>query len=146
MIEGLLIKPLKQITDERGKVMHMMRCDSEFFTQFGEIYFSMVNSGYVKAWKRHQRMTQHFAVPMGTIQLVLYDNRPDSLTHEELQTIELGEKNYSLVKIPPLIWYGFKGISNNPALIANLASIPHDPAESEAMDSHHPSIPYRWEA
>ena len=31
MIEGVILTPLKQIFDERGKVMHMLRKDSPYF-------------------------------------------------------------------------------------------------------------------
>ena len=66
-ISGVQMLPLKQIIDDRGKVMHMLRADSPLFKRFGEIYFSMINPGTIKAWKRHQKMTQHIAVPVGKI-------------------------------------------------------------------------------
>ena len=141
-----LIEPLKQIIDERGKVMHMLRCDSPLFKQFGEVYFSLVHLGVVKAWKRHLKMTQHFAVPVGQIKLVLYDDRKDSTTSNQLEVHELGESNYSLLVIPPLVWYGFQGISKESALIGNCTDIPHDPDESERLDLKNDVIPYHWEA
>ena len=52
MIEGIKITPLKQIEDERGKVMHMLRNDSKNFTKFGEIYFSFTNPNSIKASAR----------------------------------------------------------------------------------------------
>lgn len=145
MIEGLVIQELKKITDERGKIMHMLRCDSDLFKRFGEIYFSVVNKNIVKAWKKHLKMTQHFAVPVGKIKLILYDNRKGSLTFGRLNTVELGEDCYFLVKIPPDVWYGFKGISDTPALIANCTDIPHDPDEVVRLDPFSPTIPYRWD-
>ena len=48
MIDGVLIKPLKKIPDERGTIMHMMRNDDPNFEKFGEIYFSTVYPGDVK--------------------------------------------------------------------------------------------------
>ena len=45
MIEGLLKTPLKQIQDERGKVMHMLRATDPHFNKFGEVYFSWANPG-----------------------------------------------------------------------------------------------------
>ena len=145
MIEGVIIEPLKQLVDERGKVMHMLRADSPLFTQFGEIYFSAVNTGIVKAWKRHLRMTQHFAVPVGTFKLVFYDDRKNSKSYENIEELEIGEKNYCIVKIPPLVWYGFKGVSPIPAIIANCTDIPHSTQEVERLDSHNQMIPYHWE-
>ncbi len=104
MINGVIIKDLKQIADERGKVMHMLRCDSPLFDKFGEIYFSVVNPGVVKAWKRHKKMTQNFAVPIGMIKLVIYDNRDGTTSYGRTEVLEIGEDNYCLVKIPPLVW------------------------------------------
>lgn len=142
MIEGVVVQKLTQIPDNRGMVMHMLRCDSPIFIKFGEIYFSVVNPGAVKAWKRHTKMTQHFAVPVGTIRLVLYDDREGSASNDKTAVIEVGEDNYSLVRIPPLVWYGFKGISTVPALIANCTDMPYDPDEVERIGIADEKIPY----
>jgi dTDP-4-dehydrorhamnose 3,5-epimerase len=144
MIDGVIIEPLKQIVDERGKVMHMLRVDSPLFKKFGEIYFSVVNPGMVKAWKKHLRMTQYFAVPVGKIKLVLFDNRSNSHTFGKMDVLEIGEENYCLVKILPLIWYGFQGISSIPALIANCTDMPYNPNEADHLDPLDKTIPYNW--
>jgi dTDP-4-dehydrorhamnose 3,5-epimerase len=144
MIQGVKIKPLKVFRDERGQVMHMMRCDDGFFTQFGEVYFSVVNPGIVKGWKKHLKMTQHFAVPRGDIKLVIYDDRTGSATHGEIQEIGIGENNYQLVCIPPQVWYGFRAESKQPAMITNCSDIPHDPKEVELRPIGDPGIPYAW--
>lgn len=144
MIDGVIVQELKQICDERGKVLHMLRSDSPLFTRFGEIYFSIVNSGAVKAWKKHFKMAQHFAVPVGRIMLVLYDNRKGSATYKNVEVLDIGEDCYCLVKIPPLLWYGFKGISSTPALVANMTDIPHDPNEAERLSPFDSKIPYNW--
>jgi dTDP-4-dehydrorhamnose 3,5-epimerase len=144
MIEGVLVEPLKQFPDERGRVMHMLRSDSPIFTRFGEIYFSLVYPGVVKAWKRHKLMTQNYAVPVGNVKVVVYDGRPGSGTEGEVQEIIIGEDNYCLLRIPPLVWSGFQGISDAPSLVANCPDMPHDPDEVEKLDPHDPSIPYGW--
>ena len=145
MIDGVRIQELKQIVDERGKVMHMLRADSPGFTKFGEIYFSIVKPDVVKAWKRHLKMTQNLAVPAGKIRLVIYDDRENSPTAGKVGVFEIGEDDYRLVRIPPLLWYGFKGISSEPALIANCTDLPHDPNEVERIVPHDKKIPYKWE-
>jgi len=145
MIQGVVIQELKQIGDERGKVLHMLKTGSPLFTSFGEIYFSIVNPGSVKAWKKHFKMTQHFAVPMGKIKLVIYDDRENSVSNKELETLYIGEDNYCLVRIPPLLWYGFKGISSIPALIANCTDLPYDPDEIIRLNPFTDKIPFKWE-
>ena len=144
MIEGVRIHPLRQIPDERGKVMHMLRADAPHFEQFGEIYFSVVNPGVVKGWHLHHRMTINYAVVTGMIKLVLYDDREGSPTKGELQEIYLGNDNYQLVTVPPMVWNGFKGISPGEAIVANCATIGHDPTEIHRMAPDDPSIPYDW--
>lgn len=144
MIHGVKIKPLTRIPDERGTILHMMRCDDPDFEQFGEIYFSTVYPGVVKGWHAHQRMTLNYAVISGMIKLVLYDDREDSPTRGELQEIFMGEDNYVRVTIPPRIWNGFKGIGVKPAIVANCATLPHDPEEISRLDPLTNPIPYDW--
>jgi dTDP-4-dehydrorhamnose 3,5-epimerase len=145
MIEGVKIIPLKQILDERGKIMHMMRCDSEDFQGFGEIYFSCVHPGAIKGWHIHKEMILNYAVPHGNIKFVLYDNRPTSSTRGELQEIFLGPDHYCLVTVPPGVWNGFNGIGQEMAIVANCSSIPHRADEIDRLDPFDPSIPYDWE-
>ncbi len=145
MIEGVEVINLKKIPDERGKIMHMLRCDDKHFESFGEIYFSEVYPGVVKGWHLHKKMTLNYAVPVGMIKLVLYDDRPNSSTKGEVMELFVGENNYCLVKIPFGVWNGFKGISPAPAIVANCATIPHDPKEIERLDPLSPKIPYDWQ-
>lgn len=145
MIDGVVVTPLKQILDERGKVMHMLRADSLLFKQFGEIYFSSVYPGAIKAWHIHKEMTLNYAVPHGRIKFVLYDDRPTSSTCGEVQEFFLGLDNYCLVTVPPLVWNGFKGVGLETAIVANCASIPHSPGEIERKPPFDPSIPYDWQ-
>lgn len=91
-IAGVVRQSLKQIVDERGAVLRMLRGDSPLFTRFREIYFSLALPGVVKAWKRHRRMTQHFAVPVGQIRLVLYDDRPDAASRGRLEEHTLADR------------------------------------------------------
>ena len=144
MIDGVKITPLRQIFDERGKVMHMLRADSENFEKFGEIYFSCTYPGVVKAWHLHKEMTLNYAVIYGEIKFVLYDDRPGSVSKGEIQEIYVSPENYNLVTVPPGIWNGFKGIGIQAAIVANCANIPHDPMEIQRLDPSSEYIPYNW--
>ena len=145
MIEGVIVTPLLQIIDERGKVMHMLREDSPTFIRFGEIYFSCTNPGAIKAWHLHKKMTLNYAVLDGEIKFVLFDDRPGSKTRGCIEEFFLSSENYCLVTVPPLIWNGFKGIGIKRSIVANCATLPHDPAETERRDPFDPRIPYDWE-
>ncbi|MBX9668269.1 MAG: dTDP-4-dehydrorhamnose 3,5-epimerase family protein [Candidatus Obscuribacterales bacterium] len=144
-IEGVIITRLKQIEDERGKLMHMLRADDSHFMRFGEVYFSVVNPAIVKGWHIHSVMTLNYAVVYGQIRLVMYDDRLGSPTRGTIQEILLGESNYNLVTIPPNIWNAFKGLSSEPAIVANCATHPHEANEIRRIDPFHNDIPYDWE-
>ena len=145
IIKDVVLTELKQFSDERGTLLHMLRNDDPTFTTFGECYFSEVFPGAVKAWKLHREQTQHFSVPVGRIKLVIYDNRKDSISNGNVQLIHLGRPDsYFRIMIPPGLWYGFTCISKMPALLVNCADIPHNLQESEVRMIDDVSIPYKW--
>lgn len=145
MIDGVAVRPLKQLPDERGKVMHMLRADAPHFERFGEIYFSIVYPGAVKGWHLHKRVTLNYAVVSGSIKLVLFDDRDGSSTKGQLMELFVGDGNYCLVTVPAGVWNGFKGIGTEPAIVANCATAPHDPDEIVRMNPMSPNIPYSWD-
>ena len=145
LISGVTLTELRQISDERGALLHMLRCDAPEFVCFGECYFSEVLPGAIKAWKRHRIQTQNLAVPVGRIRVVIYDDREESITRGQLQELELGRPDaYLRLRIPPRLWYGFACMDDKPALLANCTDLPHEPTESEQCPPNHPTIPYTW--
>lgn len=144
MIDGVTIVPLRQIVDERGKIMHMLKSTDPHFVAFGEIYFSCAWPGVVKAWHLHTSMTINNAVLQGRAKLVLHDGRSESPTHGEVQEIFLGEDNYVLVQIPPGIANGYKAYGDKMVILANAATEPHDPDEMLRVDPVDNDIPYDW--
>ena len=146
MIDGLQIKSLKKTPDDRGAIFHMLKSTDPEFKKFGEIYFSKIYPGVVKAWHIHTQMTLNYAVVTGMIKIVLYDNRDESPTKGELAELYLGNENYSLVTIPPMVWNGFMGVGTETSILANCSDIPHDPEEIKRMDPLDKSvINYNWE-
>jgi dTDP-4-dehydrorhamnose 3,5-epimerase len=145
MIDGVCLYKLKQIPDERGSVLHMLRNDDVAFTQFGEVYFSEIFPGSIKAWKYHHNQTQNLAVPVGRIRFVIFDGRESSSTCGDIDIIELGRPDaYSRLTIPPGLWYGFSCISEEAGLLVNCSDLTHDPNESETKELNDCSIPYKW--
>ena len=144
MIDGVKIVPLRQIVDERGKIMHMLKATDPHFAGFGEIYFSCAWPGAIKAWHIHQRMIVNNAVLSGRAKLVMYDLREGSPTRGQLQEVFFGEDNHCLVQIPPGIANGYKAYGDKQVILANCASLPHDPGEMLRRRFDDPSIPYDW--
>jgi len=144
MIDGVIIKNLKKICDDRGRIMHMLKKSDEHYDKFGEIYFSTAYPGVIKGWHEHTKMTLNYCVIKGMIKLVLIDNRPKSSTYKKIQEIYLGEHNYVFVQVPAKIINGFKNISNEEAIIANAADIEHAENEIKRYDPHGKKFNYNW--
>ena len=145
LIEGVSFVPLREIADERGAVLHVLRSDAPDFTKFGECYVSEIVPGAVKAWKKHILQTQNITVPVGRIRIVLYDNRETSSSNGKLEVFEIGRPDaYMRIRISPGIWYGFTCISQQIAMLINCADITHSPTESQVIPIDDPEIPYKW--
>ena len=144
MINDIIISPLKILSDNRGKVMHMMRNDSKVFKSFGEVYFSTIYKDSIKAWHLHKENTLNYACVKGKVKLVLFDDRKESSTNGEYQEIILTPQNYFLITIPPNIWNGFKGLDDDESIIANCLSSPHDENEMVREDPLNEKFKYDW--
>ena len=143
-IKDVFISKLKVISDERGKVMHMMRNDSKVFKKFGEIYFSTIYKDVIKAWHLHKEATLNYACVSGRVKLVLYDDRVDSDSRGVYEEIFLTPENYFLVTIPPNIWNGFKGLAKGESIIANCLDLPHNEKEMVREDHNSSKFKYNW--
>ncbi len=146
MIDGVVIKRLKVIPDERGLLMEMMRDDDPFFQKFGQVYLSVVYPGVVKGWHYHKKQTDHFVFVKGMSKVVLYDGREGSKTHGEVNEFFMGEQNPMLLVIPPLVLHGMKGIGTEPAYLINVPtySYVYDQPDEYRTDPHSPDVPYDW--
>ena len=131
-IEGVIVTRLGLIENQLGTLLHMLRCDEAVYSSFGEVYFSEILPGVLKAWKRHKLQTQNFVVPTGNIRVAVYDSREQSPTRGIIEYFDLGRPGgYFRLTIPPMLHYGFQCLGDVPALLANCTDIPHDPAEGE---------------
>ena len=146
MIHGVLTKPLKVIPDERGWLMEMLRDDDPFFQKFGQVYLTVVYPEVVKGWHYHKKQTDHFTVVKGMSKVVLYDSRESSPTQGEVNEFFLGERNPTLLVIPPLVLHGMKGIGVEPAYLINVPTHHYDykDPDEHRLPAHDPSIPYDW--
>ena len=145
MIEGVELSPLKIIRGDSGDVLHAIKRTDSSFQGFGEAYFSTVNKGAIKAWKRHHKMTLNLVVPCGEIKFVLYDDRLDSATNGDSNELILSLQNYQRLTVPPMVWLGFKGMGNGLNMLMNVSNIPHDPDEYDRIDAYNNHIDYQWD-
>ena len=143
-IKDVIITELKVIADNRGKVMHMLRNDSNVFKSFGEIYFSTIYKDSIKAWHLHKEATLNYACVSGRVKLVLYDDRIQSDSRGKYQEIILSPEKYFLITIPPNVWNGFKGLGERESIIANCLNLPHNEKEMVREDPNSKKFQYNW--
>ena len=124
-LDDILVTPLKRISTDGGDVMHALKNSDQGFNGFGEVYFSWVEQGAIKAWKCHQRMTLNLIVPLGMVRFVFY--LPEQNINSRVE--DIGEERYARLTVPPGFWFGFQGIASGRSLLMNVADIEHNPDE-----------------
>lgn len=140
------LSPLKIIKSPEGSVLHHLNQHSPAFCGYGESYLSTINAHCVKAWKLHQSTTQNICVPLGRALFVIYDARISSSNHKQIQEYILDSStNYSLLTIPPGIWYGFQSLTSTQTIVLNVIDRPYSPPECIRKDKADPDIPYTWQ-
>lgn len=127
MLSDVLVTPLNIIDTPGGSVLHAMKHIDLGFIGFGEAYFSEIEPNLIKAWKRHKEMTLNLIVPIGRVKFVLFDDREHD--KGQFQEVILSRENYCRLTVPPMIWVGFQGLSNNNSMLLNIADIFHKPEE-----------------
>ena len=139
LIDKVLLTPLDIIPLATGNVMHAMRRSSAGFTGFGEVYFSWLEPGAMKGWKRHRDMTLNLVVPVGLIAFAVVDAEAGIG-----RQYELGPTAYGRLTIPPGLWVAFRSRASQPSAILNVADIEHDPAEADRASET--SFSFDWNA
>ena len=147
MIDGVIIKKLKVIADERGCLMEILRGDDNCYEKFGQVYMTTAYPGVVKGWHYHKKQSDNMAVVRGMMKIVLYDSRKESATFGEINEIFAGIHNPVLVHIPAFVYHGFKCISGDEAIVVNTPTETYNYSEPDEfrLPAHGSDIPYSWE-
>lgn len=146
LIGGVVVKDLRVIPDERGRLMEILRADDPIFQKVGQVYMTTNYPGVVKAWHYHKKQSDHVVCIRGMIKLVLYDAREDSPTRGKINEFFLGDYNHQLVRVPPNVWHGWKGISECEALVINIPTeaYKYDHPDEFRLPFDTAEIPYDW--
>lgn len=146
MIDGVKIKKLKVIPDERGRLMEMFRADDEFFEKFGQVYVTTTYPGVVKAWHKHEKQADNMACVAGMVKLVLYDARQGSPTRGKIDQLCMGVHNPILIHIPAGIYHGWMCLSDAESIVVNAPTEMYDykNPDEQRLDPHGGEIPYDW--
>ncbi len=146
MINGVKVKKLRVITDERGRLMEILRRDDNIFKKFGQVYMTTAYPGVVKSWHYHKKQDDNFTCVHGKIRLALYDARKNSSTYKEINEFILSTDDPILVTIPKMVYHGFKDISDCEAIVINTVTLPynHKNPDEYRVDPYDNDIEYDW--
>ncbi|OPY79607.1 MAG: dTDP-4-dehydrorhamnose 3,5-epimerase [Syntrophorhabdus sp. PtaU1.Bin153] len=147
MINGVATKHLKVIPDERGRLMEILRNDDNIFVKFGQVYLTTTYPGVVKAWHYHKKQDDFITCVKGMLKLVVFDGRDGSPTKGEVNEFFIGEHNPLVIKVPAMIYHGWKCVSEDEALVINCPTEPYNRENPDEyrLDPHVNDIPYKWE-
>jgi len=146
MIDGVAVKPIHVIADERGRVIEILRSDDPLFERFGQVFVSTAYPGVVKAWRRHKKQTSFLAVISGMARVGLYDSREGSPTYREVYEVCAGVHNPVIMRVPPGVWYGYKCVSESECMVMNIPTRLRSNVEpdEERTPPHGDDIPFDW--
>lgn len=145
-IEGVLVRPLRVIPDDRGRLMEILRADDEFFAGFGQVYVTTTYPGAVKAWHMHRLQTDHMTAVTGMFRVALYDAREESTTKGRLQEVHMGVHHPVLLRIPPGVYHGWLCVSIEEGIVVNVPDLPYDREHPDEyrLPPDTADIPYDW--
>lgn len=146
MIQGVKIKKLKVISDNRGRLMEILRRDDSIFERFGQVYMTTAFPCIVKAWHYHKKQTDNFTCIKGKMRLGLYDSRENSPTYGQVEEYVISLENPILVRIPPDVYHGFKCIGDEEAVVINTVTEPYNTnaPDEYRLDAFDNNIPFDW--
>ena len=140
---NIIVKPLNIVSNIKGDIYHCIKKSDEGYSGFGEAYFSTINSGQIKGWNKHRRMTINLIVPIGSVKIVIVSLVDSTTEIDDIFEIVLSPDNYKCLTIPPGLWVAFKSEFKEKSLILNIANMEHDSREMEKLDLG--KISYRWD-
>lgn len=145
MIEGLKVVELKVHADDRGYLMEILRSVDEHFTKFGQVYLvGDVARGTIRAFHKHNVLWDYFFISHGTAKFAFRDDRPQSTTYGQMETVVIGEHNPSLIVVPPGVFHGWMSLEDDTQMVS-IASEVYNRERPDEVRVPPDSFGYTWE-
>ncbi len=109
---------LKISTNPKGDVLKYLTRKNKYFKKFGEVYFTEIKKNKVKGWNFHKKCWCLLVVPYGKVKFTFAEN-----INSKKKTIIIGKKNYSVIVVPPRIWFNFMSIKKISLVVNTLNQI-----------------------
>lgn len=147
MLEGVKIKLIKRISDDRGFFSEIIKFGEDTFCEVKQTSYTETYPGVIKAFHWHKKQYDVWFPVKGNMQIVLYDLRKKSSTYQKTQVIYAGENNPVLILIPPGVAHGYRVLGNVPASLFYHTSEPYNPKnpDEERISWNDLKINFKWD-
>ena len=129
-MQGIRVKPLNRLPDERGFFSEVMRRDwKDLFAKdtIVQANLSLTYPNIIRAWHRHLRgQTDYFLALKGLTKICAFDEKT-----QELDEIISSALNLQVVRMPGQYWHGFKVLGDEPATLLYFTTNLYDPANPD---------------
>jgi dTDP-4-dehydrorhamnose 3,5-epimerase len=123
-VSKIKVIKLKKFDNPIGDTMKYLSKKSSFFKGFGEVYFSEIKKNKIKGWNYHKKYWCLLSVPFGKVKFN-FKNQLNS----KIKSITIGKKNYSVIIVPPKIYFSFQSEATN-SLVVNTINGVHNENET----------------
>ena len=109
---------LKISTNPKGDILKYLTKKNKYFKKFGEVYFTEIKKNNIKGWNFHKKCWCLLAVPYGKVKFSFAKN-----INTKKKIIIIGRENYSIIVVPPRIWFNFISIKKISLVVNTLNQI-----------------------
>ena len=124
MLSKIKIYKLNKLKNLKGDVLKYLNKNNKYFKKFGEIYFTEIKEKKIKGWNFHKKCQCLLTVPVGKVKFEFAEK-----ISGRKRVIIIGKKNYSIIVVPPRIWFNFTSLEKI-SLVANTINEIHNNKET----------------
>jgi dTDP-4-dehydrorhamnose 3,5-epimerase-like enzyme len=114
----------KILPNKKGDLLKYINKNNKYLEKFGEVYFTEIKKNKIKGWNFHKKCHCLLAVPFGKVRFIFAEK-----IDEKKRIITISKKNYSVIFVPPGIWFSFTSLTKI-SLIANTINEIHNKKET----------------
>lgn len=148
MIDGVKVRYAVTQLDERGSLCEIFNPAWDFSQEpLVYAYEIGIRPGRIKGWSMHLEQNDRLYISLGTLLIVLYDDRAASPTHGMVNAFCLSELRRGLVYIPKGVYHAVQNVGTTDALLINLPTRPYDHNNPDKfrLPINNDLIPYHFE-
>jgi dTDP-4-dehydrorhamnose 3,5-epimerase len=147
LIDGVVIRKATTHPDERGTLTEVFNPAWDLSDEpLVYVYQVTIRPGQVKGFVLHRTYNDRLFFSIGTVKIVLYDDREGSPTRGMLNELFFSEHSRGHLVIPSNVWHAVQNIGSTDALFVNCPTKPYNHADPDkwAMPADADQIPYSF--